>query len=406
MLNSGTPGAVRRLGSDWDLTIIDPSPAHLYQPGLLFLPFGARDDAALERPRARTLAPGASWVEQEVERLATAARRVVLAGGDTIPYDLLVIATGARLRPELTPGLVEAGARGDAHDFYTLQGAQALRAALEHFAGGRLVVNVVEVPIKCPVAPLEFLMLADEHFTRRGLRDRVELVYATPLDGAFTRPLAAALLGRLVERKGIRVETELATAEVDPEQRVLRSFDGREVAYDLLVSVPTHSGARLIEDSGMGNELGFVPTDQRTLVAKGHDGVFVLGDATDLPTSKAGSVAHFEADVLVENLSRAMRGQAPEASFDGHANCFVESGFGQALLLDFNYDVEPLPGRYPLPGIGPFSLLEESRTNHLGKLAFRWLYWNALLPGRPLPVSAQFSLSGKRRPPLEAAAST
>ncbi len=405
ILGAGTGGTTlankmrRRLRDDWSITVVDPDPVHLYQPGLLFLPFGARNEAKLLRGRTDTLRAGIDWVTFPVDRIDT-DKRVIHAGGDTIPYDFAVLASGTRIRPDLTPGLLGEGWLDSAHEFYTLDGALALRDRLARFDGGRLVVNVVEMPIKCPVAPLEFLFLADDYFRRRGIRDRVELVYATPLDGAFTRPIAAGVLGGLLQAKDIRVETEFSAAEVDGARRVLRSYDEREVPYDLLVSVPTHSGAAFIGASGLGNELDFVPTEKRTLQVKGQERVFALGDATDLPSSKAGSTAHFQAEVLEGNLVRAAAGEALEPGCDGHANCFVETGHGKALLIDFNYDVEPLPGRYPIPGIGPFRLLGESRMNHLGKLAFRWLYWHGLLPGRHLPVPTQMSMKGKRRPPL------
>jgi sulfide:quinone oxidoreductase len=259
-------------------------------------------------------------------------------------------------------------------------------------------VNAVEMPIKCPVAPLELLFLADDFFARRGMRERVELVYATPLDGAFTKPVCSRRLGFLLEEKGISVETEFSASEVFADARMLRSFDGREIPYDLLVTVPVHKGAGFVDASGLGNEMGFVPTDRHTLASKSDDRVFALGDATDLPVSKAGSVAHFEAEVAAENVLRAMAGKSPLPGFDGHANCFIESGRGKALLIDFNYETEPLPGEFPLPGVGPFSLLKESRRNHWGKLAFRPLYWNAILPGRRLPVSNRMSMAGKRPP--------
>jgi sulfide:quinone oxidoreductase len=403
ILGAGTAGTMvanhlrRGLPRGWELTVVDPSPVHLYQPGLLFVPFAPHEGARYERPRLPTLR-GVRWVAQEVTRVDVARRRVELAGG-SLPYDLLVVASGARVRPDLTPGLEE-GLGGRIHEFYTLPGARALREALRRFEGGRLVVDIVEMPIKCPVAPLEFAFLADDLFRRRGIRDAVELVFATPLDGCFTRPLASRRLGRMVRDRAIVVEKEFAAAEVDPDRRVLRSFDDREIPYDLLVTVPTHSGAAFVEASGLGNELGFVPTDRELLVSRADDHVFALGDATDLPSSKAGSVAHFQAEILAENLGAAMAGRSPPARFDGHANCFVESGAGKALLIDFNYDVEPLPGRYPLPGVGPFRLLGESRANHLGKLAFEWLYWNALLPGHPLPVPTRMSMAGKRREAL------
>lgn len=405
ILGAGTGGTVlanrmrSRLPEGWRLTVVDPSPVHLYQPGLLYLPFGARDEAACLRPRERTLPSGERWAKDGVALVDTQSRRVVLQSGAVFPYDLLVLATGSRLRPELTPGLQEGLDAGAAHQFYTLEGAQALRDAMARFEGGRLVVNVVEMPIKCPVAPLEFLFLADAYFTKRGIRDRVELVFATPLDGAFTRKLCNTLLSHLLVEKGIRIETDFATGELDPGKRVLRSYDERELPFELLVSIPTHSGAAVIERSGLGNELDFVPTERDTLAVKGHDGVFAMGDATDLPSSKAGSVAHFQAHVLEKNLLRAMRGEALSADFDGHANCFVETGFGKALLIDFNYDVDPMPGRYPLAGLGPFTLMEPTRINHLGKRMFRWAYWHALLPARTLPVPVQLSMRGKRPPP-------
>ncbi|HEY2292020.1 MAG TPA: NAD(P)/FAD-dependent oxidoreductase [Thermoanaerobaculia bacterium] len=322
---------------------------------------------------------------------AGTARRIDLASGSPLQYDLLVIATGSHIHPEETEGMAGPWWGETIHDFYTLEGALRLRSALENFRGGRLVVNIVEMPIKCPVAPMEFLFLADEYFLRRGLRKDVELVYATPLDGAFTKPTCSRQLSYLLERKQIRLETLFNAAAVDGGTRVLRSWDDREIPYDLLISIPTHKGAAFLGASELGNELDFVPTERHTLRAKKHEDVFVLGDATDLPSSKAGSVAHFQSEVLVANLLRAIRGESLEEGFDGHANCFIESGFGRALLIDFNYDVEPLPGRFPIPGIGPLTLLGESRFNHWGKLAFRPIYWNALLPGRPLPVSTRMS---------------
>jgi sulfide:quinone oxidoreductase len=140
-----------------------------------------------------------------------------------------------------------------------------------------------------------------------------------------------------------------------------------------------------------------VPVDRNTLLSKAHSNIFVLGDASDIPASKAGSVAHFSVEVFTENFLAHVAGKPMTGSFDGHANCFVESGDGKALLIDFNYDVEPLPGRYPVPGVGPFTLLEETHANHWGKLAFRWMYWNLLLPGRPIPLPARMPMAGKHR---------
>jgi sulfide:quinone oxidoreductase len=404
IIGAGTAGTTlanrmrRQLPADWALSVIDPNPLHYYQPGFLYLPFGARNEAKISRPHQRTLASEIQLISEEVSAIDPDHKEIRLTGHGSLPYDLLVVASGSQIRPDETPGLKGPHWGRDVFDFYTLEGALALRQALADFSGGRIVVNVVEMPIKCPVAPLEFLFLADAYFSKRGIRDQVELVYATPLDGAFTRPVASAVLSSLLEEKHIVVETEFSAAEVDWSRRVVRSYDEREVPYDLLVSVPTHMGAPFIEASGLGNELGFVPTDPKTLRVKDHDSIYAIGDTTDLPSSKAGSVAHFQSEVLTENLLAATTGGSPPAEFDGHANCFVETGFGKALLIDFNYDVEPLPGRYPLASMGPFSLLKESRTNHIGKLAFRWLYWNRLLPGKSLFVSNGLSMKGKQQP--------
>ena len=403
ILGAGTAGTTvanrmtRKLSSDWSITVVDPASRHLYQPGLLSIPFGGSD--AIDRPRGNTLRPGVAWVREPVARVDPDARKVVFEAGEAIPYDLLVVATGARTRPEETPGVLGPGWRNTVHDFYTLEGARALRGALALFRGGRLVVNVVEMPIKCPVAPLEFLFLADDYFARRGIRDSVELVYATPLDSAFTRPTCSRLLASLLTEKGITVETEFAAAEVDAQGKALRSYDDREIPYDLLVTVPVHKGAEFIEASGLGNDMAFVPTDPGTLATKKDDHIFALGDATDLPSSKAGSVAHFQAEVLQENLLAAIAGASPRPEFDGHATCFIESGKGKALLIDFNYETDPLPGVFPLPLVGPMPLLKEARRNHWGKLLFQWAYWNLLLPGRPIPISRRMSMAGKRLMP-------
>jgi sulfide:quinone oxidoreductase len=276
-----------------------------------------------------------------------------------------------------------------------MEGATALRDRLAGWSGGRLVVNVAEMPIKCPVAPLEFLFLADAFFTQHGLRDRVEILYTTPLEGAFTKPRASAAFGDLLARRGIKVEGDFSLSEVDGERRVIRSYDGREENYDLLVTIPAHGGAEVIRRSGLGDASGWVPTHRHTLQSLSFPDVFALGDATDLPSSKAGSVAHFQGEVLFDNVLRYIAGRELSQGFDGHANCFIETGYGKAMLIDFNYTTEPLPGRFPLPGVGPFSLLEESAANHWGKLAFKWVYWNVLLQGKELPLDHRMLMAGK-----------
>jgi len=241
------------------------------------------------------------------------------------------------------------------------------------------------------------MFLADWYFHERGLRDKVELTFVTPLPGAFTKPRAAGLLGNIMEEKNIKLVPEFYAERVEPEQKLLVSYEEEEVPYDLLVTIPVNMGADFVARSGLGDELNHVPVDKHTFVSKKFDNIFALGDAAALPTSKAGAVAHFAAEVFMENFLLYIDGQEMMTKFDGHANCFIESGFGKGILIDFNYDVEPLPGKYPLPGIGPFSLLQESEVNHWGKVMFRWMYWNILLKGKEMPVTAQMSMAGKWR---------
>jgi sulfide:quinone oxidoreductase len=283
--------------------------------------------------------------------------------------------------------------RVNVHDFYTLDGARALREKLKTFTGGRVVVHINEMPIKCPVAPLEFTFLADTFFRERGIRDKVTLTYVTPLSGAFTKPKASKKLGHLLGDKGIELVTDFVAERVDQENDKLVCFDGREVPYDLLVTTPTNMGDEAVRRSSLGDDLDFIPTHKHTLQSLQHPDVFVIGDATNVPASKAGSVAHFESETLADNVMRHIRGEPLKEEFDGHSNCFIESGNGKALLIDFNYEYEPHKGPFPF-AFGPMKLLEESRLNHLGKLAFRHVYWNVLLKAWPMP-----GISRQKRPP-------
>lgn len=400
ILGAGTGGTLlgnklARALPDWSVHLIDRDDAHLYQPGLLFVPFGGYRPDELLRSRRSLVDARVQLTLGEVDRIDPGHKQVVLQGGERIGYDILVVASGSRIAPEATAGLTDGGWQQTAFEFYTLPGAVALRDRLARFEGGRLVLNVAEMPIKCPVAPLEFLFLADAFFTGRGMRDKVELVYATPLEGAFTKPKASALLGDLLARRGISVVADFSLSEVDGGRRQIRAFDGRAVDYDLLVSIPLHAGSEAIARSGLGDAGGWFPTDKHTLQSKGFADIFAIGDATDLPASKAGAVAHFQGDVLLANILRHVAGQPALPDFDGHANCFIETGYGKAMLIDFNYTTEPLPGRFPLPALGPFTLLEESAANHWGKLGFKWLYWNVLLAGKELPLDHRMLMAGK-----------
>jgi sulfide:quinone oxidoreductase len=408
VLGAGTAGTMianklrRRLHpAEWRITVVDQDDRHHYQPGYLFLPFGGYRPDQLVRSRHRFLPDRVDFVVGEVDKVVTEANQVVLVDGRELPYDYLVIATGTAPRPDQTPGMLGEEWRRSVFDFYTLEGALALRDALARFDHGRLVVHVTEMPIKCPVAPLELTFLAESWLRRRGIRDRTELVYVTPLPGAFTKPIASAHLGHMLAERKIAVEPDFMVERVDNERKTLVSYDEREVPFDLLVTVPLNMGADFVARSGLGDELNYVRVDRHTLLSKEKDDIFAVGDASDIPASKAGSVAHFAVEIFVDNFLEHIAGRPMTSSFDGHANCFVESGDDKALLIDFNYDVEPLPGKYPVPGIGPLDLLKETRANHLGKLAFRWLYWNVLLPGRPLPLPALMSMAGKKAQELE-----
>jgi sulfide:quinone oxidoreductase len=405
ILGGGTAGTMaanklrRRLsGDEWSIKVVDRDDEHHYQPGYLFVPFGGYDRQDVVRSRHHFIADGVELVYAEVDRVSADDNVVHLTDGHTLPYDYLVIATGTTPRPDQTPGLLGAEWRRSIFDFYTLDGAQALADALDAFDHGRLVVHIAETPIKCPVAPLEFTFLVESWLRATGRRDRVELAFVTPLDGAFTKPVASAHLGSMLEERKVEVVADFMVECVDPDRKVLVSYDEREVPFDLLVTVPVNMGAEFVARSGLGDELNYVPVDKHTLLATGHDDVFAIGDANNIPASKAGSVAHFAVEVFVDNFVEHVAGLPMTGAFDGHANCFVESGDDKALLIDFNYDTEPLPGKYPLPYVGPLSLLKETRANHLGKLAFRHIYWNVLLRGRPVPLPAHMSMRGKKTP--------
>ena len=404
VIGAGTAGTMvvnrlrRTLDTDeWKITIVDPVETHYYQPGFLFIPFGMYSKNDVVKPRRDFVPAGVDIVKARADVIEPDKNRVKLIDGTILSYDVLVIATGTDIHPEETPGLEGPEWHRSMFDFYSLEGALALAKHLRTWQGGRLVLNVVENPIKCPVAPLEFIMLADWFFHEQGIRDQVELIYATPLPGAFTKPIASKYLGDILEGKSIKVVPEFLVEHVDPDAKKLVHYDETELEYDLLVTVPLNKGDDLIARSGMGDELNYVAVDKHSFLSDEYSNIFVLGDAAALPTSKSGSGAHFAVDCFAENFVRYLDGLETSPKYDGHTNCFIESGFGKGLLIDFNYDVEPLPGRYPLPGMGPFALLQEAEMNHWGKMMFRWMYWNILLKGQELPLPARMSMSGKLR---------
>jgi len=404
ILGAGTGGTmmanhlVKKLNKkDWSITVIDQERKHYYQAGFLFIPFGKYTAKNVTKKIIDFLPRGIALLNIRVELIKPEESKLVLSDGKEIDYDILITATGCRIVPSEIEGMDREGWKRDIFDFYTVEGSTALAEKLDKWEGGTLVVHLAEMPIKCPVAPLEFVFLTDWFLAKRGKRENTKLVYVTPLTGAFTKQNCSNVLGYLLSDKNIELIPDFAIEKVDPLAKKMYSFDGIEVPYDLLVTVPTNMGDELYERSGMGDELNFIPTEKHTLKAKNHKNIFVIGDASDLPSSKAGSVAHAQAEVLTENILRHIAGKDLLPDFDGHANCFIESGYGKGFLIDFNYDVEPVEGTFPVPGIGPFSLLKETRLNHLGKLVMKWLYWNIILKGIKIPfMTSKMTLKGKK----------
>ncbi len=403
ILGAGSAGTMmmshlsKKLPKDWKITVVDKDETHYYQPGFLFLPFDTYTEEQVKKPKKKFVAPGVNYVQKAIDRIDAANNTVLLEGDEKLTYDLLIVATGSQIAPDEIDGMAGSGWQKDVFDFYTFEGSRNLRDFLRKWEGGKMVVHITEMPIKCPVAPLEFAFLADDYFKKKGMRDKVDITYVTPLSGAFTKPTASKKLGYLLDEKQVKTVADFNIMQVDNENKKIVSYDGIEVDYDVLVTIPTNMGDAAIERSGLGDDLNFIPTHPNTLQSKAYQNMFVIGDATDVPASKAGSVAHFEAEVLTENILNYINGKPLEEGFDGHANCFIETGNNKGMLIDFNYTQEPVEGTFPIAGVGPLRLLKESVLNHWGKLAFRWIYWNMLLKGIPIPfVKAQMSKKGKK----------
>ncbi len=381
---------------EWQITLIDKDEQHHFQSGYLFIPFGIYSKDDVLKPKRDFVPKGVDFVVDNVIKVDTEQRRLETEKGDSYDYDWLVISTGCRIVPEEVEGMMD-GWREDVFDFYTLEGAVALSKKLKYFDSGKVVLNIAEFPYKCPIAPMEFVFMADWFFQMNGVRDKVEIEFVTPIDNIFTKPVAAKALRAFADKKNIKVTPYFDLAKVNANEKTIESHKGDKVGYDLLVAIPPNFGDKAITDSGIGDPMGYMQVDQYTLKAQNADRVYVLGDATNAPTSKAGSVAHYMSYTVVENLVREIDGHEALPSFDGHATCFLASGFEKAILLDFNYEVEPLPGKFPFPGMGPFSLLEDTFGNYWGKMMFKWVYWNLMMKGLDLPLEAQMNIAGKLR---------
>jgi len=406
ILGAGSAGTMmmnhlhNKMPKGWMISVVDKDKVHYYQPGFLFLPFDTYTEDQVQKPKKKFVPKNVDYVEEAIDRIAAEENVIYLENGTKLDYDLLIVATGSQIAPQETEGMLGSGWQKDVFDFYTFEGSRNLRDKLRTWKGGKLVVHITEMPIKCPVAPLEFSFLADSYFKKKGMRDKVEITYVTPLSGAFTKPTATKKLNYLLEEKQINIVPDFNIMHVDNENKQIVGYDGVEVKYDLLVTVPTNMGDECIERSGLGDDLNFIPTHHNTLQSLAHENIFVIGDATNVPASKAGSVAHFEAEILTENILKYIEGKELVPGFDGHANCFIETGNSKGMLIDFNYKQEPVEGTFPIAGIGPLKLLKESWFNHIGKLAFRWIYWNMLLKGIAIPmVSPQMTTKGKKIQP-------
>ena len=403
ILGAGTAGTImanklRKVldREEWNITIIDKHKTHYYQPGFLFIPFGIYTRQDVVKPKSDFIPPGVNMLYQEIDSVDPENHHVVLTNGKALDYDFLIIATGTKLSPEETPGMKDKLWHKEIFDFYTVEGALALREFFRTWEGGKLVLAITEMPFKCPVAPIEFVCLAEAFFTEKGIRDKVDITFVTPLAGAFTKPVATRMLSELMKEKDIHIIPDFYIEHIDNDNKKLVSYDEKEVPFDVLTIVPMNTGADFIAKSGLGDDMNFVPVNKHTLQHETYRNIFVLGDAAALPTSKAGSVAHFSSEILFQNILNAMENRPLTAHFDGHSNCYIETGYGKGALIDFNYDTEPLPGTFPLPGIGPFGLLQNTKINHYGKLLFRWMYWHILLKGKELPIEAEMSMAGKR----------
>jgi len=360
------------LGHDVHVTVVDPSGMHDYQPGYLYVALGEAKGHWLTREERTLLRGDVDLAIERAIRIHPDAGTVQLERGGELAYDYLVIATGARLVPEAIPGLSEGS-----FEFYSLPGAERLSQELARFKGGRVKIGVAGIPYKCPPAPVEFTFMVEEYLRKRGLRDRSEVELLSPLNRAFTIESASKLIAPIMEERGIGLTTFFNVEAVDPSAGVVESLEGEKQEYDLLVLVPPHKGQQVVIDSDLGDPGGWLPTDKHTLNVEGQERIFALGDATNLPISKSGSTAHFEAPVIASRIASLIHGTAPKENYGGRVMCFLETGNGQATSLRFDYEHPPVP---PQP----------NRAWHMAKWLFNRVYWETVPQGR-IPENAPFS---------------
>ena len=354
----------KELGQAGRVSVVDPVGMHVYQPGFLYVALGQANGRWLAQDERHLLREEVEMVIDRAVRVDPLQHAVALGRGGTLTYDYLVLATGSRLAREEIPGLVEG-----AHDFYSLEGAIRLREALRSFSGGHIVMGVAGIPYKCPPAPVEFVFMLEEYLRKRGIRDKSTITLASPLNRAFTIEATSKVVQPILEQRGIELATFFNVEAVFPAKKVVTSIEGEELTYDLLILVPPHRGAQVIEDSGLGDERGWVPVSRATLQHEKFDSIFAIGDATNLPISKSGSTAHFEAPVVASQIAARLNGHAPKENYGGRVMCFLETGHRQATTIRFDYDHPPVS---PKP----------SPLWHYAKWAFNRVYWLTVPQGR------------------------
>ncbi len=370
ILGGGVGGTIvanlvaREVGDRAHVTIVDTTGVHVYQPGFLYVAVGQEQPSALRRSEAGLLRHGIKLVVDTATLVEPMAQKVVLGSGRTLHYDELVLATGSRTVMDEVPGGLAA------HEFYTLEGAMRLHRALEAFQGGTIVIGVAGIPYKCPPAPVEFAFLLDDYLRARHIRDKSLVKLLSPLNRAFTIEATSKLVQPILAERGIELTGFFNVESVDPTAKTVTSLEGETVDYDLLVLVPPHRGQKVIQDSGLGDERGWVPVDKNTLRHTGFDRIWAIGDTTSIPISKSGSVAHYEASVAAAEIVAEVRGEpAPAHVYDGKVMCFLETGHGQATTIQFDYDHPPVS---PTP----------ARRWHWAKALFNKTYWHTVPQGR------------------------
>ena len=340
------------------IQLVDREGVHAYQPGYLMVVFEKMRPEETRRDESQLLHRSIQLLKAEVERVDRTTQKLVLKGGKDLPYDILVIASGSVLHPELTPGFVEG-----AHSFYDLQNALKLRSALHAFQGGRIVVSVAGMPYKCPVAPLEVTFMLDDYLRGRGLREKSEVHYTYPIPKVFGIDTVAQPMQRLMGERGVTVHVPFNVDKIDPGAKTVKAVEGETLSYDLLIAIPPHRGADFVGASGLGDKGNWIPTDRYSLRAEGTENLFVLGDATNIPISKAGSTADYEAEVVTQNVAALARGDAPTARYEGRVYCWIMTGLAQATYIKFDYLHPPHP---PTP----------SFAHYWNKVIYNRTYWD------------------------------